>query len=62
MGGLIPLWIGGGPMFEAMAVAIIFGLMFATLLTLGLVPALYALFFRVRFKNFKYEPMAESTR
>jgi len=55
MGGLIPLWLGGGPMFEAMAVAIIFGLMFATLLTLGLVPALYALFFRIKFKGFKYE-------
>ena len=54
MGGLIPLWFGGGPMFEAMAVAIIFGLLFATVLTLGLVPVLYSLFFRVRFKDFKY--------
>jgi multidrug efflux pump subunit AcrB len=37
-----------------MAIAIIFGLLFATLLTLGLVPVLYALFFRVNFKGFSY--------
>jgi len=55
VGGLIPLWLGGGPMFEAMAVAIIFGLIFATVLTLGLVPALYSLFFRVRFGNYDYD-------
>ncbi len=54
MGGMLPLWYGGGPMFEPMAVAIIFGLFFATALTLGLVPVLYSVFFRVRFKDFTY--------
>jgi multidrug efflux pump subunit AcrB len=54
VGGLVPLWLGGGPMFEAMAVAILFGLLFATVLTLGFVPAMYALMFRVKFKGFKY--------
>ena len=54
MGGMLPLWYGGGPMFEPMAVAIIFGLFFATALTLGLVPVLYSLFFGVRFKEFTY--------
>ncbi len=52
VGGLVPLWLGGGPLFEAMAVAIIFGLLFATVLTLGFVPVLYALFYRVKFKDF----------
>ncbi|HSR69050.1 MAG TPA: efflux RND transporter permease subunit [Acidobacteriota bacterium] len=52
--GLIPLYLGGGPMFEPLAVAVMFGLVFATLLTLGVVPALYALFFRVSFKGFRY--------
>lgn len=46
--GLIPLWLGGGPMFEPMAIVLIFGLIFGTALTLGLVPVFYALFFRVR--------------
>lgn len=52
--GLVPLWLFGGLMFEPMAVAIIFGLLFATALTLGLVPVLYSLFFRLDFKNFTY--------
>ena len=51
---MVPLWLGGGTMWESMAIAIIFGLLFATLLTLGVVPVLYALFFRVKFKGFEY--------
>ena len=52
--GLIPLWLGGGPMWEPLAITIMSGLLFATLLTLGVVPILYSLFFRVRFKDFVY--------
>jgi len=47
--GLIPLWIGGGPTWAPMAITIIFGLLFATILTLLVVPVLYRLFFRVHF-------------
>ena len=47
--GLFPLWLGGGPVCEPMAVTIIFGLLFSTLLTLGIVPVLYSLLFRVNF-------------
>jgi multidrug efflux pump subunit AcrB len=47
--GLIPLWIGGGPMWKPMAISIVCGLAFSTLLTLGVVPLLYSLFFRVRY-------------
>ncbi len=54
LGGLLPLYLGGGPMYEPMAVAIMFGLVFATVLTLGLVPVLYSLFFRVSYKDFSY--------
>jgi multidrug efflux pump subunit AcrB len=54
IGGLLPLWFGGGVMYEPMAIAIIFGLLFATLLTLGVVPTLYSLLFRVKFKGFTY--------
>ena len=43
-------------MWESMAIAIIFGLIFATLLTLGVVPVLYTLLFRVKFKGFQYKP------
>jgi multidrug efflux pump subunit AcrB len=51
IGGLLPLWIGGDVMFQPMAVAIIFGLLLSTLLTLGLVPVLYSLFFGVGFED-----------
>ncbi|MDY0163391.1 efflux RND transporter permease subunit [Desulfobotulus sp.] len=47
--GMVPLLWGGGPIWAPMAVGIIFGLIFATALTLGVVPLLYALFFRVRY-------------
>lgn len=50
VGGLLPLWLGGDPLFVSMAVAILFGLVFATILTLGFVPAFYCLLFRVRFR------------
>jgi multidrug efflux pump subunit AcrB len=56
IGGLLPLWFGGGVMYKPMAIAIIFGLLFSTVLTLGVVPVLYSLFFRVKFANFSYDP------
>lgn len=52
---LIPLYLGGGVMWEPMAVAIMFGLVFATALTLGFVPLCYSLFFRASFADFDYE-------
>ena len=55
VGGMLPLWISHDPMFETMAVSIIFGLMFATLLTLAVVPVLYSIFFRVSYKTFEYK-------
>ena len=56
IGGMLPLWWGGGAMWKPMAISIIFGLAFATMLTLGVVPVLYSLFFRVSFKGFQYQP------
>ena len=44
--GLLPLALGGGGMWSSMAYAMMFGLGFATLLTLVLCPVLYSLFFR----------------
>ncbi len=50
--GMLPLWWGGTAMFKPMAVSIIFGLAFATMLTLLLVPVLYSLLFKVSFKQY----------
>lgn len=46
IGGLLPLYFGGGVMWEPMAIAIIFGLLFSTVMTLGVVPTAYSLLFR----------------
>lgn len=51
VGGLIPLALAGGPLWEGMAWLLIFGLVVATLLTLFVVPALYTIvvqIFRVK--------------
>jgi multidrug efflux pump subunit AcrB len=42
VGGLLPLALTGGPLWEGMAWLMIFGLLAATLLTLFVVPAFYA--------------------
>jgi len=47
--GMTPLLWGDTAMFKPMAITIIFGLAFATALTLLVVPVLYSLFFRVSF-------------
>lgn len=46
--GLLPLYLGGGEMWEPMALAIMGGLLFSTVLTLGVVPVLYAALYGVR--------------
>ena len=49
--GLVPLILFGGALFFGMASVIAFGLLVATVLTLGFVPALYTLLFRVPTKD-----------
>ena len=44
--GVIPLFLD--PFFNSMAVVLVFGLTFATVLTLLVVPALYMVFFRIK--------------
>ena len=45
--GLVPLILFGGALFYGMASVIAFGLVVATLITLGFVPVLYTLLFRI---------------
>jgi len=46
--GLLPLYLGGGEMWEPMALAIIGGLLFSTILTLAVIPAMYALLYGIK--------------
>ncbi len=49
--GMTPLLWGGTAMFVPMAITIIFGLAFATALTLLVVPVLYSILYRVSFRD-----------
>lgn len=57
VGGLIPLALSGGPLWEGMSWLMIFGLLVATLLTLYVVPALYA----ILVETFRVKPLADAT-
>ena len=46
--GLMPLILSVDPLFFSMAVILAFGLVFGTVLTLGVVPAIYAVLFRIK--------------
>ena len=61
VGGLIPLALAGGPLWQPMAVVIIFGLLTATLLTLLVLPAILALFVE-QFRVTLVAPAAEEAR
>jgi multidrug efflux pump subunit AcrB len=53
--GMLPLWFSGDLLWEPLTLAIIFGLFFATLITLLFVPVLYRLFFKVSFSNYQFD-------
>lgn len=53
--GMLPLLFGGGLLWEPLTLAIIFGLLFATLITLLFVPVLYRLFYRITFNDYVYD-------
>ncbi|TWX65236.1 efflux RND transporter permease subunit [Colwellia demingiae] len=46
--GLIPLYLGGGAFWQPMAIAIIGGLLFSTVFTLGVIPVVYAVLFSIK--------------
>jgi multidrug efflux pump subunit AcrB len=50
--GLVPLYLGGGAMWEPMAVTIMVGLLFGTVITLIFIPSFYSILYKVSFKNY----------
>jgi multidrug efflux pump subunit AcrB len=53
--GLIPLYLSGGEMWEGMAVSIMIGLLFGTVITLLFIPSLYSILFKVNYKDYKFD-------
>lgn len=52
--GLIPLYLSGGEMWEGMAVSIMVGLLFGTVITLLFIPSLYSILYRVNYKEYQF--------
>lgn len=53
--GLLPLYLGGGEMWEGMAIAIMIGLLFGTVITLVFIPSLYSTLFRVDYTGYRFD-------
>ncbi|MGD1846024.1 MAG: efflux RND transporter permease subunit [Salibacteraceae bacterium] len=54
--GLIPLYLSGGEMWEGMAVSIMIGLLFGTIITLVFIPSLYSVLFKLSYKEYEFNP------
>jgi len=52
--GLIPLYLGGGEIWEPMAVTIMVGLLFGTVITLLFIPSFYSVLYKVDYKDYKF--------
>lgn len=53
--GLLPLYLSGGEMWEGMAVSIMIGLLFGTVITLVFIPSFYSILFKVSYKGYKFD-------
>jgi multidrug efflux pump subunit AcrB len=53
--GMLPLLISGGLLWQPLSLAIIFGLTFGTIIILLYVPVVYAILFKVKFKDYKFD-------
>ena len=54
--GLIPLYVSGGEMWAGMAVAIMVGLLFGTIITLIFIPTFYSMVYRVNYQGYQFDP------
>lgn len=52
--GLIPLYLGGGEMWEPMAVTIMVGLLFGTVITLLFIPSFFSVLYKVNYKGYRF--------
>ena len=53
--GLVPLYLGGGAIWEPMAVTIMVGLLFGTIVTLIFIPAFYSVLYKVSYDGYKFD-------
>ncbi len=54
--GLLPLYLSGGEMWEGMAIGIMVGLLFGTVITLVFIPSLHSILFGVDYDDYSFDP------
>jgi multidrug efflux pump subunit AcrB len=52
--GLLPLYLSGGEMWEGMAISIMVGLLFGTIITLLFIPSFFSVLYRVDYKEYVF--------
>lgn len=52
--GLVPLYLGGGEMWEPMAVTIMIGLLFGTVITLLFIPSFYSVMYKIDYSDYQF--------
>ncbi|MEM9525299.1 MAG: efflux RND transporter permease subunit [Bacteroidota bacterium] len=53
--GMIPLYLSGGELWEGMAVCIMVGLLFGTVITLLFIPCMYSILFGVNYRGYQFD-------
>ncbi len=53
--GLLPLYLSGGELWEGMAIGIMVGLLFGTVVTLVFIPSLYSILFKVDYTEYHFD-------
>ena len=53
--GLIPLYLTGGEMWEGMAISIMVGLLFGTIITLFFIPAFYSVLYKIDYSEYVFD-------
>jgi multidrug efflux pump subunit AcrB len=52
--GLVPLYLTGGEMWEGMAISIMVGLLFGTIITLFFIPACYSVLYKIDYNSYTF--------
>lgn len=53
--GLLPLYLSGGEMWEGMAISIMVGLLFGTIITLLFIPSFFSVLYKVDYKDYVFD-------
>lgn len=53
--GLIPLYVSGGELWEGMAISIMVGLLFGTVITLVFIPAFFSTLYKVDYRGYSFD-------